>query len=127
LKLLGKGTFGKVMLCREKSTKRLYAMKLLKKSLIIAKNEIVHTQTENKVMRSLKDHPFITTLFYSFQTSDRLCLVMEYVSGGELFFHLSRERKFCESKARFYIAEIAYAIGYLHSNDIIYRDIKVEI
>ncbi len=125
MKILGKGTFGKVILCREHSTKRLCAMKILKKSLIVEKNEIVHTETENKVMRSLK-HPFITSLIYSFQTVDRLCLVMEYVNGGELFFHLSREKKFSECKARFYCAEICYAIGFLHQNQIIYRDIKLE-
>lgn len=124
LKILGKGTFGKVVLCREHCTKRLCAMKILKKSLIVEKNEIVHTATENKVMRNLK-HPFITSLIYSFQTIDRLCLVMEYVNGGELFFHLAREKKFSEAKSKFYCAEICYAIGFLHENNIIYRDIKV--
>jgi len=100
-------------------------MKILKKALIFERNEIAHTETENKVMRSLK-HPFITSLIYSFQTADRLCLVMEYVNGGELFFHLAREKKFSESKSRFYCAEICYAIGFLHQNQIIYRDIKLE-
>lgn len=65
-------------------------------------------------------------MIYSFQTVDRLCLVMEYVNGGELFFHLAREKKFSESKSKFYCAEICYAIGYLHQNNIIYRDIKLE-
>lgn len=125
LKILGKGTFGKVILCREHSTKRLCAMKILKKSLIIEKNEITHTETENKIMRNMK-HPFITSLVYSFQTIDRLCLVMEYVNGGELFFHLAREKKFNEVKTRFYCAEIAYALGFLHENNIIYRDVKLE-
>lgn len=61
----------------------------------------------------------------SFQTSDRLCFVTEYVNGGELFFHLSKEKAFSEDRTRFYGAEIISAIGYLHQNGIIYRDLKV--
>ncbi|MGH0166409.1 UNVERIFIED_CONTAM: hypothetical protein FKN15_071628 [Acipenser sinensis] len=101
LKLLGKGTFGKVILVREKASGKYYAMKILKKEVIIAK--------------SLK---------YSFQTKDRLCFVMEYVNGGELFFHLSRERVFSEDRTRFYGAEIVSALDYLHSAKIVYRDLK---
>lgn len=63
-------------------------------------------------------------LKYSFQTPDRLCFVMEYVNGGELFFHLSRERIFSEDRTRFYGAEIISALGYLHENNIVYRDLK---
>ncbi|TKS68704.1 RAC-gamma serine/threonine-protein kinase [Collichthys lucidus] len=103
LKLLGKGTFGKVILVREKASGTYYAMKILKKEVIIAK--------------SLK---------YSFQTKDRLCFVMEYVNGGELFFHLSRERVFSEDRTRFYGAEIVSALDYLHSAKIVYRDLKLE-
>jgi Serine/threonine protein kinase len=65
------------------------------------------------------------SLKYSFQTADRLCFVMEYVNGGELFFHLSRERVFSEERTRFYGAEIISALGYLHEEGIIYRDLKV--
>lgn len=63
---------------------------------------------------------------YSFQTNERLCFVMEYVNGGELFFHLSRERVFSEERTRFYGAEIICALAYLHSQGIIYRDLKLE-
>ena len=66
-------------------------------------------------------HPFLVGLRYSFQTAEKLYFVLDYVNGGELFFHLQRERKFSEQRARFYAAEIASAIGYLHSLDIIYR------
>ncbi|KAL3265410.1 hypothetical protein HHI36_009614 [Cryptolaemus montrouzieri] len=125
LKVLGKGTFGKVILCREKSTARLYAIKILKKEVIIQKDEVAHTQTENRVLRST-NHPFLTSLKYSFQTNERLCFVMEYVNGGELFFHLSRERVFSEERTRFYGAEIISALAYLHSQGIIYRDLKLE-
>ncbi|KAE8585609.1 hypothetical protein XENTR_v10021375 [Xenopus tropicalis] len=125
LKLLGKGTFGKVILVREKSSGRYYAMKILRKEVIIAKDEVAHTLTESRVLQNTK-HPFLTALKYAFQTSDRLCFVMEYANGGELFFHLSRERVFTEDRARFYGAEIVSALEYLHSRNVVYRDIKLE-
>uniref|UniRef100_A0A8C4QH13 non-specific serine/threonine protein kinase n=1 Tax=Eptatretus burgeri TaxID=7764 RepID=A0A8C4QH13_EPTBU len=126
LKLLGKGTFGKVILVREKATGQYYAMKILKKEVIVAKDEVAHTLTENRVLQSTK-HPFLTHLKYSFQTNDRLCFVMEYVNGGELFFHLSRERVFSEDRTRFYGAEIVSALDYLHSEkNVVYRDLKLE-
>lgn len=125
VKVLGKGTFGKVVLSREKGTGKLYAMKILKKHLIIQKDEVAHTITENDVLKKTK-HPFLTALRYSFQTADRVCFVMEYANGGELFFHLSRVRSFSEDRTRFYGAEIVSALGYLHSEGIIYRDLKLE-
>jgi RAC serine/threonine-protein kinase len=125
LKVLGKGTFGKVIMCREKATGHLYAIKILKKSVIIAKDEVVHTLTENRVLQKSR-HPFLTHLTYSFQTPDRLCFVMEYVNGGELFYHLSKVRVFSEDRTRFYGAEIISALGYLHKNNIVYRDLKLE-
>ncbi|KAI6060179.1 RAC-beta serine/threonine-protein kinase [Aix galericulata] len=125
LKLLGKGTFGKVILVREKATGRYYAMKILRKEVIIAKDEVAHTVTESRVLQNTR-HPFLTALKYAFQTNDRLCFVMEYANGGELFFHLSRERVFTEDRARFYGAEIVSALEYLHSRDVVYRDIKLE-
>ncbi|XP_052097828.1 RAC-alpha serine/threonine-protein kinase-like isoform X2 [Mytilus californianus] len=125
LKVLGKGTFGKVILCKEKVTGHLLAIKILKKQVIIQKDEVAHTLTENRVLQTTK-HPFLTQLKYSFQTTDRLCFVMEYVNGGELFFHLSRERVFSEERTKFYGAEIISALGYLHENNIVYRDLKLE-
>ena len=126
LKTLGKGTFGKVILCREKATNQLYAMKILKKEVIIKKDEVEHTMTEKRVLQKT-DHPFLLTLKYSFTTVDRLCLVTEFVNGGELYFHLARERAFSEDRTRFYGAEIISAIEYLHKKAIIYRDLKVKI
>uniref|UniRef100_A0A182MDR8 non-specific serine/threonine protein kinase n=1 Tax=Anopheles culicifacies TaxID=139723 RepID=A0A182MDR8_9DIPT len=125
LKVLGKGTFGKVILCREKTTAKLYAIKILKKDVIIQKDEVAHTMAESRVLKTT-NHPFLISLKYSFQTVDRLCFVMQYVNGGELFFHLSRERIFPEDRTRFYAAEIISALGYLHSHGIIYRDLKLE-
>ncbi|EAA03708.5 AGAP002161-PB [Anopheles gambiae str. PEST] len=125
LKVLGKGTFGKVILCREKTSSKLYAIKILKKDVIIQKDEVAHTMAESRVLKTT-NHPFLISLKYSFQTVDRLCFVMQYVNGGELFFHLSRERIFPEDRTRFYAAEIISALGYLHSHGIIYRDLKLE-
>jgi len=125
LKVLGRGTFGKVVLCREKKNQKLYAMKILRKEVIVSRGEVEHTMAEKRVLES-SAHPFIISLRRSFTTEDRLCLVMEYVNGGELFVHLGREHKFSEERTRFYGAEIASALGYLHKNGIVYRDLKLE-
>merc|ERR1719223_2634037 len=81
--------------------------------------------TESSVLKSTS-HPFLAGLRCSFMSKDLLCFVMEYVNGGELFFHLSREKVFSEDRARFYGAEIVLAITYLHERGIIYRDLKLE-
>ncbi|ULT89702.1 hypothetical protein L5515_008097 [Caenorhabditis briggsae] len=130
LKVLGKGTFGKVILCKEKREQKLYAIKILKKEVIIAREEVAHTMTENRVLQRCK-HPFLTELRYSFQTDDRLCFVMEFAIGGDLYYHLNKEVQmnkegFSEPRARFYGAEIVLALGYLHANNIVYRDLKLE-
>lgn len=125
IKLIGRGSWGKVMLSREKSTGCLYAVKILKKHVIISQNEVGHTLTESRVLRTT-NHPFLIALKYSFRDGERLCFVMEFAGGGELFYHLSQERKFSEDKTRFYGAEIVSALGYLHEHEIIYRDLKLE-
>lgn len=125
LKVLGKGTFGKVMLARQKEKGQVYAIKILKKSMVLEKDELAHTMTENSVLAKCS-HTFLTSLKYSFQTPDLLCFVMEYVNGGEIFFHLSREKRFGEDRTRFYIGEITLALTYLHDEGIIYRDLKLE-
>lgn len=125
LKVLGKGTFGKVIMAKMKRTGEVVALKILKKEVIVAKDEVAHTLTENRVLKSTV-HPFLTELHCSFQTKNRLIFVMEYVNGGELFFHLSKERVFSEDRSRFYAAEIILAVKYLHDNKVVYRDLKLE-
>ncbi|KYQ91197.1 protein kinase 3 [Tieghemostelium lacteum] len=125
LKVLGVGSFGRVFLVRKKNTTKLYAMKVLSKKDIMKKKQIAHTNTEKMVLSTM-DHPFIVRLHYAFQNDDFLFLCMDYIPGGELFHHLQKAGKFPEELAKFYIAQVILALNYLHSNDIIYRDIKPE-
>jgi serine/threonine protein kinase len=125
LKMLGKGSFGKVMLVKEKGTSRLYAMKVLDKQLLVAQNQVAHTNTERSIMGRAK-HPFIVRLRYAFRTSKKLCFVTDFMPGGELFYHLGRAGRFSEQRAKLYAAEMVSALGYLHSRKIVYRDLKPE-
>jgi serum/glucocorticoid-regulated kinase 2 len=104
---------------------QLFAMKILKKTHLVKRRQIERTRTERKVL-SVVNHPFIMKLHYAFQTPEKLYLVLDYCPGGELFFHLSRFRRFPERVARFYAAELLLAMGHLHKRGIIYRDLKPE-
>lgn len=128
LRLLGKGTFGQVFLVRKKDTDRIYAMKVLSKKMIVKKKEIAHTIGERNILvrTSAAQSSFIVGLKFSFQTPTDLYLVTDYMSGGELFWHLQREGRFTEDRAKFYIAELVLALEHLHDNDIVYRDLKPE-
>lgn len=121
LKLIGRGTFGKVFQVRKKDTKRIYAMKVLSKKEIVAKKEVAHTIGERKILQRSLDSPFLVGLKFSFQTDTDLYLVTDFKSGGELFWHLQRETRFSEERARFYIAELVLALEHLHKYDIVYR------
>jgi serine/threonine protein kinase len=124
-KVLGKGTFGKVMLVRKKDTNAVYAMKVIKKGLIKEYDHIDHTKTERTILGEL-EHPFLVKLRYAFQSKTKLYMVMDFINGGELFFHLKKSRQFSVERARFYAAEILLGLEYLHSQGIIYRDLKAE-
>lgn len=128
LKVVGRGSFGKVMMVRHKAEKnknKIYAMKILRKEAIIQRNQVEHTKAEREILEEIK-HPFLMGLHFAFQTDTKLYLVMDYLTGGELFFHLKNERRFNESRSRFYSGEIALGLGHLHSKNIIYRDLKPE-
>jgi len=157
LRVLGKGSFGKVcsadcllvkIFVLRKISKRtlimppivqvvlvqkrvgkergsMFAMKILRKTHLVKRRQIERTRTERKVLSAV-NHPFIMKLHYAFQTPEKLYLVLDYCPGGELFFHLSRFRRFPERVARFYAAELLLAIGHLHKRGIIYRDLKPE-
>lgn len=125
LKVLGRGTFGKVYLVEFKCTKEIFAMKALKKDKLIDQNQIENTFIEKKILQTL-NHPFLVKMVFCFQTEERLFFVINFCRGGELFQHLRKCRVFNEEKVKFYAAIIGMGLGYLHSKDIIYRDIKPE-
>lgn len=125
IKVIGKGSFGKVFLVREIKTGEMFALKVLRKDNIVKRNQVEHTRTERSVLGYVK-HPFIVGLNMAFQSKDKLYFVLDYCAGGELFFHLSKVGRFAEPRARFYASEIVLAISYVHELDIIYRDLKPE-
>ncbi|KAI9193316.1 kinase-like domain-containing protein [Polychytrium aggregatum] len=125
LKVIGKGSFGKVMQVRKKDTNRIYAMKIIKKSHIVERSEVSHTLAERMVLARI-NHPFVVPLKFSFQSPEKLYLVLAFVNGGELFHHLQNEGRFAEERAKFYTAELLTALECLHNYDIIYRDLKPE-
>jgi len=125
LKLIGKGSFGKVYQVELKRTHKVYAMKQLKKKDLVARKQVVHTNTERRVLANI-DHPFIVSLRFAFQTKDKLYMLMDFHCGGELFYHLQQQQRFSEPRARFYAAEMCLAIECLHGNGITYRDLKPE-
>ncbi|THH16300.1 hypothetical protein EW146_g4308 [Bondarzewia mesenterica] len=126
LKVIGKGSFGKVMQVRKKDTQRIYALKTIRKANIASRpGEITHILAERTVL-ALVNNPFIVPLKFSFQNPDKLYLVMSFVNGGELFYHLQREGKFDEHRSRFYAAELLCALEHLHMFNVVYRDLKPE-
>ncbi|CAG8825932.1 26079_t:CDS:2, partial [Gigaspora margarita] len=128
IKLLGKGDVGKVYLVKEKKTGKLYAMKgALVKNEMIKRNKIKRALAEQEILAT-SNHPFIVTLYHSFQSADYLYLCMEYCMGGEFFRALQTRPGKClpEDDAKFYAAEVIAALEYLHLMGFIYRDLKPE-
>jgi serine/threonine protein kinase len=120
--VVGKGSFGKVLQVRKKDTGRIYAMKVLTKKHIVERQEIAHTLSERNVLIQATS-PFLVNLRFSFQTPEKLYLVLDYMNGGELFYHLQKETVFTEERARFYTCELILALEHLHKYNIVYRQV----
>ncbi|MCJ1368434.1 hypothetical protein MMC16_007577 [Acarospora aff. strigata] len=125
LKVVGKGSFGKVMQVMKRDTHRIYALKTLRKAHIISRSEVAHTLAERSVLAQI-NNPFIVPLKFSFQSPEKLYLVLAFVNGGELFHHLQKEQRFDINRSRFYTAELLCALECLHGFNVIYRDLKPE-
>ncbi|KAF4628032.1 hypothetical protein G7Y89_g10122 [Cudoniella acicularis] len=126
--LIGKGTLGQVYQVKKKDTNRIYAMKVIQKKVIVQKKQVANAVTERNILvrTTITDSPFIVGLKFSFQTPTDLYLITNFMSGGDLFWHLQKEGKFDDKRAKFYIAELILALQHLHDHNIIYRDLKPE-
>nr|AHZ63911.1 phototropin [Cosmocladium constrictum]AML78492.1 putative LOV domain-containing protein [Cosmocladium sp. BC-2016] len=127
IKPLGAGDTGSVHLVELRDTGRLFAMKAMDKEVMINRNKVHRACTEREILGRL-DHPFLPTLYASFQTATHVCLITEFCSGGELYGVLEKQKgkRFPENTAKFFAAEILLALEYLHCQGVVYRDLKPE-
>ncbi|KAI5863120.1 Pkinase-domain-containing protein [Durotheca rogersii] len=125
LRTLGTGSFGRVHLVQSKHNQRFYAIKVLKKAQVVKMKQVEHTNDERRMLGEVK-HPFLITLWGTFQDPRNLYMVMDFVEGGELFSLLRKSGRFPNPVAKFYAAEVTLALEYLHLRNIIYRDLKPE-
>ncbi|BFZ53400.1 cAMP-dependent protein kinase catalytic subunit [Savitreella phatthalungensis] len=125
MRTLGTGSFGRVHLVQSRHNSRFYAIKVLKKQQVVKMKQVEHTNDERSMLRKVK-HPFLITLWGTFADSKNLYMVMDFIEGGELFSLLRKSQRFPNPVAKFYAAEVALALDFLHFNNIIYRDLKPE-
>jgi serine/threonine protein kinase len=125
LRVIGRGSYGKVQLVRSKGDKCLYAMKSLRKRALRDSDQLDQTMVERNVLLKTV-HPFLVGAHWAFQSDDKIFLVLDYVPGGELFSRLREEQKFTEDRTRLYAAEVLLGLGFLHAQGFVYRDLKPE-
>lgn len=123
--VIGRGTFGKVFLAKLKTTEVLYAIKSLRKDVLVEAGQIENVKLEKEILLAC-DHPFLAGMEFVFQSDTRLYFVIEFLKGGELYKHFLKKRRFQEEEAKFYSTQIAMAIGHLHKQNILHRDLKLE-
>ncbi|KAK2719523.1 hypothetical protein QYM36_005115 [Artemia franciscana] len=125
IKTIGTGTFGRVVLCRERSTRCYWALKILAIADVIRLKQVQHVQNEKEILQNV-NHPFIVNMVWTYHDSSFLYMLFDYVCGGELFSYLRSAGRFSSLTGNFYGAEIVCALDYLHSQNIVYRDLKPE-
>lgn len=125
MSIVGKGSFGKVYLVYLPKNNQYYAMKSIRKDIVLDNDSLENIKLEKLILLQVAN-PFIVSMQYVFQGTYRLYFIMEFIPGGELFQYLREERRFSEYRVKFYAAQIAIALGYLHRSQILYRDLKPE-
>lgn len=124
-KVIGQGSFGKVYMVVHKMTGQIYAMKSIRKDVVIDSEQLENLRLEKHIMLCV-EHPFIISMEFVFQKELRIYFLMDFIRGGELYRILSQNKKLPEATAKFYAAQVALALGYLHESKILYRDLKPE-
>lgn len=120
---VGKGGFGKVWRVRNRKSGQTFAMKVLSKVTIVLRKSVTCVMNEMRFLSYLR-HPFLVNAHYAFQDRSSLYLVLDYLNGGDLRYHITKYRRFREDQARFFVCCILLGLEYLHSNKIIHRDLK---
>lgn len=122
---VGRGGFGRVWKVERKIRPEIYAMKEMSKAKATEKNSIKMIQNELLLLKHIR-HPFLINMHYAFQSREYLYIILDYMSGGDLRYHICRQRTFTEQQVKFFISCLLLALEYLHSNKLVHRDVKPE-